>query len=122
MGPELLTFRHTLVAPLTIPRTYLVRVTGLRTSSGNFSAMPDFEHDYFSAVIVHEVGNSIVALADAVLILSRELLTARWSRIGGETFNSSDKATTIFLANRLQFLGGRRFDEERIGVHAASGL
>ena len=88
----------------------------------DFSAVPDLEHDYFAAVVVHEVNNSIVALVDAVLVLSREFFTARWSRIGGQTFNSPDKPTTIFVGNRLQFLDGRGLDEEPIGVHAASGL
>ncbi len=85
----------------------------------DFSAMPDLDHDHFAALVTSEVDDSIVALADALLVLAPELLTARGSWIGSQAVDATEDAPAILLGGRFRLFDGRGLDEEFIDVHAS---
>ena len=85
-------------------------------------AMANLKHDYLAAFIAHEVDHPIIALPDPVLVIARQLLAARWAWICRQSFHPTNNPPAIFPGDRFQLFDRRRFDEEPIGVHAASGL
>lgn len=82
--------------------------------------MPDLE-DYDSRRLLADgVDNPVASRANTIKVAGAgELVGALRPRILRERFDSGDDALAIpLLANRLDFLGGGRFDGKAIPSHA----
>ena len=69
--------------------------------------------------VVDLIDNAVVALANAVLLCSAELLAALRSWVAREQLDPRDNALTVGLAKIADLLGRRTLDFESIAFHVA---
>ena len=68
--------------------------------------------------VAHLIDDPIVALAYAVMVATRKLLTARWSRFIGKGLNPTNEPLPIFLCcESLEFFYRRGLDQNSIFSH-----
>src|SRR5438105_13522430 len=77
-------------------------------------------HEHHLDVVIDAVDDSVVTLADSILVEARKLLAGMRPRLRGEPLDASDDLSAVLVGERLQFLDGQRLDEQAIPCHAGS--
>lgn len=83
-------------------------------------SMSDPHHHDPQDVILDLVQDPVVALADPVPLLPRELFCARWTRVLRKVLDPGHNAPPVFRGHLPKLLRRRPFDLETIACHAAS--
>jgi hypothetical protein len=66
--------------------------------------MTHFYNGYYEFTVFDGVENSIVPLPDTVLVIAREFLVSRRTRIVGKAMNSLDDLESVSFRKDLDFL------------------
>lgn len=71
--------------------------------------------------VLDRVHNAVIAAADSVLVLARELAATHWARVLGKREDGLDDPLAILLqTDGLEFLASRRLDQDLISCYAAA--
>jgi hypothetical protein len=83
--------------------------------------VPDPNYDDEQLLVFDRINHSISSHSDAIpVVFSSELLAALGARIVAEPADRRHDSLSVLLgADRLDFLGRGRFDEDLISSHAA---
>ena len=80
----------------------------------HFAAMTYFYDFDRSFIVVHRVKNAVIALADAVSVISKKPFAAGRSRIGRKTADLPHNSAEVSLRNARKFFLGAALDPQTI--------
>jgi len=69
--------------------------------------------------VIDRVENSVAALSDAELVLTRQFLATRGAWMDAQPMDPRDESPSIFEREPFEFLRSRRLDEKLIACHGA---
>lgn len=85
------------------------------------ATMTDLDDHDDKIHVMDLVQNSVVPLSKTIMVVPREFLAARRPRVARQRRDRRDDPAAVRLRQGLDFLVGRRLDEESIACHDAGG-
>ena len=76
--------------------------------------MPHFYDLDDPLIVVHRVKNSVIALTDAIDVVSKELFATLRSRVGRQAVDSIDYPAKVSFRNAAKFFLGAALDAQAI--------
>jgi hypothetical protein len=80
----------------------------------HLAAMPHFYDLDDPLIVVHRIKNPVIALTDAIDVISEELLATLRSRVGRQAVDSIDNPAKVSFRNAAKFFLGAALDAQAI--------
>jgi hypothetical protein len=80
----------------------------------HLAAMPHFYDLDDPLIVVHRVKNSVIALTDAIDVISKELFATLRSRVGRQAVDPMDNPAKVSFRNAAKFFLGAALDAQAI--------